>query len=302
MVGQSRERIEVIRALGELPLIIGDQAGKIVVAQKDLLEAAAGVAVEPVVAGQVGEQALVIGDGRRPPAEAGLEICHRDPEQRLLEPFVRVLRQSLIAGQRWLELPVLGEGRRDPLAHAHVVGELLLQAPPDCERLLGPPAALMEAAQRLVDFQQVVSARRPSSDRAFHGKGGFRRLADQQERLPQEVGRQRVGRPDPLSLSKGRHCRRIPAALGFQQAHDHRRRAVGAGALHPLAIVPDQPVEPSALDVYAVHAVEHRPAPRVLFKRRQELCDQAPFGFVVCCRGRGPVGLTDSLLEWPGRD
>ena len=141
MVRQTSQRVQVVGVLGDLPVIIGDQAGTVVVAQEDLLQAAAGVAVEPVVTRQVGEQTLVIGDSRRPAAEPSLEICRGDPEERLLEPFVGILGQSLIAGEGRLELAVLDQGGRDPLAHTDIVGELLLQASPDRQRLLGPLAA-----------------------------------------------------------------------------------------------------------------------------------------------------------------
>ena len=160
----------------------------------------------------------------------------------------------------------------------------------------------MESAQRLIDFQQVVAARRlcersrdPWQVAASAGWPTSRSDCPRKYGRSASAGRSRSAsrKAATAAASRPRWASSRPTIIAA--------RAVGAGALHPLAIVPDQLVEPSALDVQAVHAVEHRPAPRVLFERRQELCDQAPFRFVVGRRGRG-AGWSDPAACSNGPD
>ena len=94
--------------------------------------------------------------------------------------------------------------------------------------------------------------------------------------MAQIIGCQRFLRQAGLRLAKRVHGGGVPATLRFDKAEHHPRRPVLRVLSDALAIAHDQRVERAALDVVAVHAVERRAAPRILFENADKALHDPP--------------------------
>ena len=168
---QPDQGLDVLGVLLDPPLVVRGQAGLVVVAEEDLLDLAADLAVEPAIGPELAEQRLEVAERRLGPAQADLQVGGLHGELDLAERVGDLAGEGLEARQGLLGLALLGQGRGDLLLDPGVVGEELLEPGPDGQRLVGLLGPLVDPAQRLEDLEQVVPrracararARRPSA-------------------------------------------------------------------------------------------------------------------------------------------
>jgi len=249
-------------------LVIGDQASLVVIAGEDLLDLAPDLAVQPAIGAELAQQRLEVVEGLVGAPQPDLQLGRLHGELDSSKGVLDLGGQGLEAGQGLGGLVLLGQGRGDLLLHPEVVREEGLTAIPDLEGLVGLLGALVHAAQRLEDFQQVV-ALRPAADGPLERLGGALRLADQHQFLAEVISRQRVAGAGGLGLAQGLDGRGVLAALRLEQAQDQPGGAVAGGLGRAVAQRLEEKVERAALDVVAVDAVQRRAAAGCLLQQRE---------------------------------
>ena len=266
---QSDQGLDVLGLFLGPVFVIGDQAGLVVVAEEDLLDLAADFAMEPAIGPELGEHGLEVVEGLVGLAEPDLQVGGLHGELDLAEGVGGFLGEGLEAGQGLGGLVLLGECRGDLFLDASVVGEEGFEPVPDLEGLVVFLGALIDAAQGLEDFEEVVP-RRLAFESAFESGGGLFGLADQDEGLAEVIGGQGIVGSGGLGLSKGGDGGGVLAALAFEEAEDQPAGAVLGVLGEAILIGLDEGVERAAFDVVTVDAVEGRAAARVLFEEREE--------------------------------
>jgi len=144
-------------------LVIGDQASLVVIAGENLLDLAPDLAVQPAIGAELAQQRLEVVEGLVGAPQPDLQLGGLHGELDLAKGVLDLGGQGLESGQGLGGLVLLGQGRGDLLLHPEVVREEGLKAILDLEGLVGLLGALVHAAQRLEDFQQVVTLR-PAAD------------------------------------------------------------------------------------------------------------------------------------------
>ncbi len=202
-------------------------------------------------------------------SEPDLQVGGLHGELDLPEGVGGFLGESLKARQGLGGLVLLGECGGDLFLDARVVGEEGFEPVPDLKGLVVFLGALVDAAEGLEDFEEVVP-RRFSFESAFESGGGLFGLADQDQGLSEVVGGQVIVGSGGLGLSQGGDGGGILSALAFEQAEDQPAGAIIRVLGDAILIRLDERVERAAFDVVTVHAVESRAAAWVLFEQRQE--------------------------------
>ena len=268
--------------------VIGDQAGLVVVAEEDFLDLAADLAMEPAIGAELGQHGLEVAEGLVGSSEPDLQVGGLHGELDLAEGVGGFLGERLEARQSRRRA---GSPRRVRMAicscDAWVVGEEGFEPVPDLEGLVGFLGALVDAAQGLEDFEEVVA-------RGLSLKSALRR-----RRRPVRAGRPGRG---PGRDNKGAGGRRVgwsrPARRAvtaaaswprwtFEEPEDQPAGAI-LGILGDAVLVGlDEGVERAALDVVAVDAVERGAAAGVLLEEREEAFHGALLARLL---GRGGIG------------
>ncbi len=266
---QPGHRLDVVRRLLDPALVVGRQPRLVVGPAEDLLDLAADLAMEPAFGVEPAQQPLEVRQGVVRPVEPDLQVGRVDQELDLAELVAGLLRQGLVPRQRLVGLRLLGQGGGDLLLDPRVVGELLLQAGPDGQRLVVPVRPLIHPAEALEDLQEVGPARLPAQgplERLRRVVG----LADEDERLPEVIGRQGVVGPGGLGLPQVRHGQGIATPLRLDQAEDQPARAVVGVGGDPVLVGLQERVERPPLDVVAVDPVQRRAPAGGLLDHREE--------------------------------
>ena len=133
-------------------------------------------------------------------------------------------------GKRLRGLVLLRERGGDLFLDAWVVGKERFEPAPDLERLVVLLRPLVDAAEGLEDFKQIVT-RRFSLERALESGGGLFGLTDQHQGLSEVVRRQAIIRARRLGLLKGRDGGGILSALAFEQTRGSASRCRRPGFL-----------------------------------------------------------------------
>ncbi len=263
------EGVEVVGILLNPLLVIGDQAGEVVVAGEDLLDLVPDLAGEPALGVDLAEQGLIIAERLRRPTEPDLEIGGLGP---ILDPSVGVaggFRQRLVPGQRRLESRLLGQGRRDLFLDLGIIRKQSFEPRPDLKRLVVPTSPLVNPPERLENLQQVRAIWLP-------GQGPLERLGrrvgltDQDERLAQVIGRERVVRPDRFRLPERLDRRGVPPSLRLDQPDQHPGRAVVRVLIDSILVALDERIEFTPLDMVAIDPVESCPPARGFLQDGEE--------------------------------
>ena len=158
-------------------------------------------------------------------AEADLQVGGLHGELDLAEGVGGFFGERLEARQGGGGLVFLGEGGGDLLLDAWVVGEEGFESVPDLEGLVGFLGALVDAAQGLEDFEEVVAGGL-SFEGAFESGGGLFGLADQDECLSEIVRGQGIVGSGGLGLAGGGDGGGVLAALAFEEPEDEPAGAV----------------------------------------------------------------------------
>ena len=164
--------------LGPL-FVVGDQAGLVVVSEEDFLDFAPDFAMEPAIGPELAEHGLEVVEGVLPIVPSRTfksAACMASWTWR--KGSVGLFGESLEARQSGGGLVLLGEGLGDLLLDARVAGKEGFEPVPDLEGLVVFLGALVDAAESLEDFEEVVA-------------GGFSRRG----RVRRPRRRFRAGRP-----------------------------------------------------------------------------------------------------------
>src|SRR5262249_45368034 len=134
---QADQGVDVLGLLLDPALVVAYEAGLVVVAEEDLLDLAAELAVEPALGAEPAEQGLEVAEGLVGPSESGLELGGLHGELGPAEGVGYLAGEVLEPGESLCGQVLLGECGGDLLLDAEVAGEECLEPRPDPEGLVG---------------------------------------------------------------------------------------------------------------------------------------------------------------------
>ena len=156
---QSDQGFDVVGfAFGPL-LVVGDEAGLVVVSEEDLFDFAADFAMEPAIGPELPEHGLEVVESVLGASEANFQVGGRDCELDLAEGIGGFFGECLEARERGGGLIFLGEGGSDLFLDARVAWEDGFEAVPDFESLVVFLGALIDASEGLEDVEEIGARR-----------------------------------------------------------------------------------------------------------------------------------------------
>ncbi len=266
--------------------VVGDEAGLIVVTKEHLFDLAAHLTMEPAIGTKLAQERLEVAECVVGSSQPCLQIGGLHGELDLAEGVGDFFGEGLEASECESGLVFFGESRGDLLLDSGVIGEEGVEAVPDLEGLIAFLSALVDAAEGLEDFEEVVTSGL-ALESAFKSGRGRVGLSDQDERLPEIIGGKGIKSARGFGLFESCDGGGILAALEFEQSEDQPGGAVfgvfGGAVLERL----DEGIERAAFDVKAVDAIEGGAASWVFFEDSEESLHGALFAGVF---GGGGVG------------